>query len=272
MPRAYLRLDPHVYDRKVLGIDRHGAPIEGFRPYPTDALVAFFGVLALADGQSPRGHFRSERILRELLRGGDGRGARYARQVPLLIERGDLVIELGGRLYVDGWTEWQEGDIPPPARMAALARRRGEEADVSPGALRQRRYRERHMEPTSDASPAANHVTRHPVEAEAYSVSNSGGGVTEAEAHAINGAPREMSTDERRETLQTSIATAQAILDDPKASPAAKKAAQHGLETGSARLTALEPAAAVEEPTEEEPAPPEVSFDAPAASEEAPGA
>jgi hypothetical protein len=188
MPRAYLRLDPHVYDRKVLGVDRHGAPIEDWEPYPTDALVAFFGVLALADEQSPRGHFRSERILRELLRGADGRGARYARQVPLLIARGDLLLEPGGRLYVDGWVEWQEGDIPPAARMAALARRHGEETDVTPGALRQRRYRERHSA-VSHASQGPDHVTRNTVEAEAEAYSNSGGDVTEAEAGADNGAP-----------------------------------------------------------------------------------
>jgi hypothetical protein len=117
MPRAYIRTDPGLFQRKALGIrDEHSRPA----PYPSDAVVAFLGCLCLAEEQPKRGRFASERILRELLGGPDGQGRRYARQLPFLIEHGDLVRLPSGLLYVDGWDEWQEGDVTVPERMARL--------------------------------------------------------------------------------------------------------------------------------------------------------
>jgi hypothetical protein len=131
-PRAYLRLDPHVYERKVLGVDADGVPIEGWRAYSPAEFVAFVGCLALADQQPQRGYFRSERVLRELLRGADGTGARIARLVPDLISRGDLIVQAGGRIYVDGWTEWQEGDLTVAERMRRMRARQGHRNGVTP--------------------------------------------------------------------------------------------------------------------------------------------
>ncbi len=171
MSRAYIRVDPGFYERKAL---RQG--------YPLGAVAALIGCLCVAETQPQRGRFRDRKVLRVLL----GPGSRW---IDFLIEHGDLseqVADSGKQgasheLYIEGWDEWQEGDVTPPARMAAIARRRGESVQVTPGAIRMRRFRERqgrHMEPTSDASPDADHVTRHAVEAEAVSGSNSGGGVT----------------------------------------------------------------------------------------------
>lgn len=165
--RAYFRMDPHWYDRKVLGVDGNGDRIAGWKPYPPDALVAFIGVLALADMQPERGLFRSDRMLRELLRGVEGLGARYARQVPTLIARGDLVVRSSGRLYVDGWDEWQEGDLTVAERM--------------------RRYRERKRHPVTNGVTAPNVTDRRAnapagdarersAEAEAVGISGGGGG------------------------------------------------------------------------------------------------
>jgi len=203
MARVYMHLDPHVYDRKVLGIDHHGTPIKGWAAYPTDALVAFFGVLALAELQPERGRFRSERILRELMRGDDGRGARYARQVPYLLVRGDLVLQPGGQLYVDGWDEWQEGNVTPPARFVNIARRRGDGPRPTPGAIRQRRYRERHREDASDASQEGVHNSS----SGGLGNSNSGG----------SGAPRPPSRSMTEEERTKAIADNRRLLTNPEA-------------------------------------------------------
>jgi len=249
MARAYMKLDPYVYDRKVLGRDHRGAPIPGWSAYPSDALVTFFGVLALAELQPERGRFRSDRLLRELLRGADGQGARYARQVPYLVERGDLVVLAGGQIYVVGWDEWQEGDLKVPARMVAVHRRRhDEEGTISAGALRMRRYRERH----SDASPVTSvtasrdvteDVTRArdvTVDTEAVTVNGDGDGDANGGRHGggrLNGAPpRELSLDERREVATAAIGQARSIVEDPNSSEAAKRAAAHAIERGEATL------------------------------------
>ena len=99
MTRAYLRLDPGFYERKLE------------QGYPLAAIGAFCGVLCLAEMQPVRGRFRNVAVLKALL------GATAARQVPILIEKGDLVLDERGRLYVDGWDEWQEGDVTVKERM-----------------------------------------------------------------------------------------------------------------------------------------------------------
>jgi hypothetical protein len=198
--RAYIRVDPHVYDRKVLGVDEHGDRVKGWEPYPADALVAFFGVLALADTQPERGTFRSERILRELLRGAEGLGARYARQVPTLIARGDLVAKSTGRLYVDGWNEWQEGDLTVAERMRRYRekQRNGVTLAVTPTVTAGRR-----------ANAPAGVARERSAEAEAEALSGGGGG------DAVTRTDRGRATDD---DLRRAIAANRRLLASPDAS------------------------------------------------------
>lgn len=102
--RAYLRLDPHIADRKSA--------------YPDGAFRAFIECLSFAEQQPNRGRFRNERLLRVLLE-------RRARWVPFLIEHGDLIRQ-EKELYVEGWDEWQEGDHTVPERMKRLRNRKGD--------------------------------------------------------------------------------------------------------------------------------------------------
>lgn len=221
--RAYLRLDPHVYDRKVLGIDAKGNQIEGWTPYKPDELVAFIGVLALADGQSPRGFFRSVAVLRALL-SGDGEGQRYAKCVPALIARGDLVVRSGGWLYVDGWDEWQEGDLTVHERM--------------------RRYRAKHAQKGAQDDPGVTPPTVTPVTPatvtgvtppvtadrsarDARGRSAEAEALAEAEAARRNARPvKTTMTDDARAQARAEL---QAIVDNEGSHPAAVRAAKDGL-------------------------------------------
>lgn len=106
MPRAYLRLDPEFYERKLLD-----------QKYPPGAVAAYIGCLCLGESQPLRGRFRDRRLLKVLL-------GPLARWVDLLVERGDL-IESSTRpqLYIDGWDEWQEGDWKVAERIARVRAR-----------------------------------------------------------------------------------------------------------------------------------------------------
>jgi len=107
MSRAYLRLDPEFYERKVL--DQH---------YPPGAALALIGCLCLAETQPKRGRFRDRRVLSVLL------GRPSSRWIPYLVERGDLIEQaLVPSLYVDGWDEWQEGDWKVAERIARVRAR-----------------------------------------------------------------------------------------------------------------------------------------------------
>lgn len=105
MARAYLRLDPAFYEKK-LG-----------QGYPLAAIGAYAGVLCLAELQPERGRFRDLPVLKALL------GSAGGRQVAFLIERGDLTHLPDGRIYVVGWDEWQEGDVTVKERMARIRNR-----------------------------------------------------------------------------------------------------------------------------------------------------
>src|SRR6266566_4353632 len=111
MTRAYLRLDPNLPDHK--------------ESYPDGALASFVLTLCLADQQSPRGRFKSERLLRVLL-------GKRGRWVPFLLQKRDLILQKDGRIYVDGWDEWQEGDVTVPERMARLRARKDVTNGVTP--------------------------------------------------------------------------------------------------------------------------------------------
>src|SRR3972149_1090054 len=106
-PRYTIRQVVGTYRRKAFGtLNPDGRPR---RPaYPPDAIVAFYGMLELAEEQPTRGHFESERLLRVLLEGPEGKGRRFARKVPFLILQGDLVAAPAGGLDVEGWDILQE--------------------------------------------------------------------------------------------------------------------------------------------------------------------
>ncbi len=101
--RAYLRLDPRLADKKAA--------------YPDGAHRAFVDSLCFAEQQPERGYFRNIKLLRVLLE-------KRARWISYLIDHGDLIPQADGRLYVEGWTEWQEGDVTVPERMVRLRNRK----------------------------------------------------------------------------------------------------------------------------------------------------
>lgn len=103
MTRAYIRLDPAFDERK-----------ESYPDGPYAALIATF---CLAELQPARGRFRSLDYLTRLL-GRRGRHVRY------LVDHGDVLLLPDGRIYVDGWDEWQEGDWKVGERLERLRIRR----------------------------------------------------------------------------------------------------------------------------------------------------
>lgn len=102
MTRAYIRLDPAFDDNKTAYPDG-----------PYSALIACF---CIAEMQPQRGRFRNQAYLKALL----GRRGRYLKY---LIDHGDIVTLADGRLYIDGWDEWQEGDWKVGERLARLRHR-----------------------------------------------------------------------------------------------------------------------------------------------------
>ena len=104
MTRAYHRVDPLMDERKS-----HYSPAQ---------LGAFLKVQLVAGRQKVRGRFRSLPALRGTL------PAAYVRHLDFLIAEGDLDLCADGSVYVDGWQEWQEGDLTVKDRMTALRNRR----------------------------------------------------------------------------------------------------------------------------------------------------
>jgi hypothetical protein len=142
-PRYTIRQVVGTYRRKAFGTcNDDGTPR---RPaYPPDAIVAFYGTLELAEEQPKRGHFESERLLRVLLEGPGGRGRRFARQLPFLIEQEDLKPAAGGGLDVEGWEILQEGDTTIAERVARFHARKRDDPeyhDPLTGAQRTALYR-----------------------------------------------------------------------------------------------------------------------------------
>jgi hypothetical protein len=110
--RAYHRVDPLMDERKS-----HYTPAQ---------FGAFLKVQLVSGRQTHRGRFRSIEALRMAL------PSSYARHVDFLVAEGDIVITKDGRAYVDGWDEWQEGDVTVKDRMARL-RNRKRNATVTDG-------------------------------------------------------------------------------------------------------------------------------------------
>lgn len=103
MTRAYIRLDPQFDERK-----------ESYPDGPYRALVA---CLCLAEAQPVRGRFRSLGYLKNVL-------GRTGKHVPYLVEHGDLIVLTDGRVYIEGWDEWQEGDWKVGERVRRIRARR----------------------------------------------------------------------------------------------------------------------------------------------------
>jgi hypothetical protein len=102
-PKAYLRIDPNI-DQVRTDLD------------------SFLRLLCAANRQPRRGYFKSVDIARMVL----GKSALHRATTS-----GDLVLCADGTLYVDGWTEWQEGDLNVGERMRRL-RARKRNAGVTP--------------------------------------------------------------------------------------------------------------------------------------------
>lgn len=101
--RAYHRIDPLMDERKS-----HYTPAQ---------LGAFVKIQLLAGRQTKRGRFRSVAALKGSVPSG------YVRHVDFLVSEGDLDVLTDGTVYVDGWDEWQEGDVTVKDRMAKLRNR-----------------------------------------------------------------------------------------------------------------------------------------------------
>ena len=86
--------------------------------YTPAQMGAYLKVQLVAGRQTRRGRFRSMAALVGAL------PAPYARHMAFLLAEGDLVQVPDGSIYVDGWDEWQEGDLTVRDRMAALRNRR----------------------------------------------------------------------------------------------------------------------------------------------------
>lgn len=133
--KAYHRTDPLMDERKG-----HYTPAQ---------LGAFVKVQLLAGRQTRRGRFRSAAALKSMLPG------TYARHVEFLVEQGDVIPATRhaacdqcpegpsprGEVYVDGWDEWQEGDLTVGERMHRLRNKRrnagvtGTDDEPSPTAI-----------------------------------------------------------------------------------------------------------------------------------------
>ena len=94
MPRAYLRIDPNI--------DQHPDPL------------AMVKAMCAAARQPNRGRFRDPRILERAV------GRRQYRE---MVDRGDVSPD-GPGVYLEGWDEWQEGDLTVGERMRRMRLRR----------------------------------------------------------------------------------------------------------------------------------------------------
>lgn len=98
LPRAYLRIDPNM--------DAHPDP------------EAMLTLILFGNRCSERGRFRSLTALEKLL---------GKKRLKACLDRKDLVPISGGRYYVSGWDEWQEGDLTVGERMSRVRKRRSME-------------------------------------------------------------------------------------------------------------------------------------------------
>lgn len=103
LPRAYLRIDPNM--------DSHP---------DQDAMLT---LILFGNRCSERGRFRSLSMLEKVL---------GKKRLKACLDRKDLVPISGGRFYVSGWDEWQEGDLTVGDRMGRIRKRRSMEPQELP--------------------------------------------------------------------------------------------------------------------------------------------
>lgn len=97
LPRAYLRIDPNID-----------------QVYP-ELRNTFVGLMCSGHRQPERGRYRDRQLVEGL----------HSRPfVRRCFDRGDLVTLPDGRVYIDGWDEWQEGDLTVSERMRRMRQRR----------------------------------------------------------------------------------------------------------------------------------------------------
>lgn len=103
LPRAYLRIDPNM--------DSHP---------DQDAMLT---LILFGNRCSERGRFRSLSTLEKIL---------GKKRLKACLDRKDLIPISGGRFYVSGWDEWQEGDLTVGERMGRIRKRRSMDSQDLP--------------------------------------------------------------------------------------------------------------------------------------------
>ncbi len=188
-----MRLDPDYPEHKSV--------------YPDGAIVAHTFCFCFGAQQPKPGVFRNRRLLAVLLE-------KRARWIPFLVEHQDLIERPDGSLYVEGWSEWQEGNWQVAERMQRVRARKRNAGD---GAYRN----------GSDATPRnaplasrdARDVARAPRESASASAFDKGVSVAPTRDHDVS---RKETTNGRppgKPTLGVEdgelIARDRAILADP---------------------------------------------------------
>jgi len=193
MPRAYLRIDPNLDMTKA-------------------DLASFVRLLCAAGRQPDRGRFRDRQLLERAV----GRA-----KAKVLIADGDVSVLPDGRLYVEGWDEWQEGDHTVADRMRRMRHRRAEKrATVTPPPSR--------GHATDTLAPTLS-VTTDAVSTDSLSVVPLGDGVgdespppptsggrrkDETNPRAVGASPRDQGTNPRSEGTST-----RQVREDQKRGP-----------------------------------------------------
>lgn len=136
MPRAYLRIDPNI-DQTMPDLE------------------TFIRLMCAAARQPERGRFRDRALLDRAL----GRV-----KTTRALVRGDVVTLSDGRLYVEGWDEWQEGDHTVTERMKRMRARRAAKRNAPV------------MGDTVPPSPSRNDVTTDAVSSISNGTSSTGDG------------------------------------------------------------------------------------------------
>jgi hypothetical protein len=113
--RAYVRLDPDFPDHKG--------------SYPDGAFAALVMCFCFGAQQPRPGTFRNRKLLAVLL-------DKRTRWLPYLIEHEDLIEQSDGSLYIEGWSEWQEGNWQVAERMQRVRARKAANRNAGDGANR----------------------------------------------------------------------------------------------------------------------------------------